>query len=386
MSISEQWKDLFTANYGSPRILLTEGKGLKVKDANGREYRDFLGGIATNIVGHAHPKVVKAVEEQVKTLSHVSNLYAHPQVLELSKKLQSLVEDDSARVFFCNSGAEANEAAIKVSRLTGRSKIVSFTNSFHGRTMGALSITGQPGKAAPFAPLLPGVKFLKYGDLKSLKRGITKRTAMVIIEPIQGEAGVLTLPKGFLKAVRERCDAVGALLAIDEVQTGMGRTGKWFGYQHEGIKPDIITLAKGLGGGLPLGAMIAFGEAAKLFTPGTHGSTFGGNPISVAAARAAISVIEEDDLLPKISTFGELLINTAQTFPKVKEVRGAGLLIGIEFVEPIGAEILAALEDRGFLVNSPNPTTIRISPPLIVSESDVNDFLVALRSILVGNL
>jgi len=386
MSISEQWNDVFTSNYGSPRLLLTEGKGLHVKDSNGREFRDFLGGIATNIVGHAHPKVIKAVEDQIRTLSHVSNLYAHPQVLELAKKLQALVGDESARIFFCNSGAEANEAAIKASRLTGKSRIVAFTNSFHGRTIGALSITGQPGKAAPFEPLLPGVKFLKYGDFKSLKKGITKRTAMVMIEPIQGEAGVLTLPKGFLTAVRERCTEVGALLGIDEVQTGMGRTGKWFGYQHEEIKPDIITLAKGLGGGLPLGAMIALGESAKLFTPGTHGSTFGGNPISVAASRAAISVIEEDHLLPKITSFGELIINTAQTFPKVKEVRGAGLLIGIEFIEPIGAEILAALEDRGFLVNSPNPTTIRISPPLIAAETDINDFLVALRSILVGRL
>ena len=373
------------ANYKKFPVCLVRGEGSRVWDDEGNAYLDLFPGWGCGLLGHCPPLIVEAVKNQIGKLIHVPNSwYTEPQGM-LAEALATRT-GWGGQCFFCNSGTEANEAAIKASRLTGKSKIVAFTNSFHGRTMGALSITGQPGKAAPFEPLLPGVKFLKYGDFKSLKKGITKRTAMVMIEPIQGEAGVLTLPKGFLTAVRERCTEVGALLAIDEVQTGMGRTGKWFGYQHEGIKPDIITLAKGLGGGLPLGAMIALGESAKLFTPGTHGSTFGGNPISVAASRAAISVIEDDQLLSRITAFGELIINTAQTFPKVKEVRGAGLLIGIEFIEPIGSEILAALEDRGFLVNSPNPTTIRISPPLIAAETDVNDFLVALRAILIGRL
>jgi len=254
----KHWDEVFMANYGTPQLTLVSGVGNKVKDSHGVEYLDFLGGIATNILGHAHPAITAAVTEQLTQLTHVSNFYAHPQGLTLAAKLQSLIGDNSARTFFCNSGAEANEAALKISRLTGRKKIVAFVNSFHGRTMGALSMTGQSSKRDPFKPLIPHISFLPYGDERALKRGISKRTAMVIIEPIQGEAGVIAPPTGFLKKLRERTCEVGALLAVDEVQTGMGRTGTWFAYQREGITPDIITLAKGLGGGLPLGATIGW--------------------------------------------------------------------------------------------------------------------------------
>ncbi|NBR93825.1 MAG: aminotransferase class III-fold pyridoxal phosphate-dependent enzyme [Actinobacteria bacterium] len=259
----KSWDEVFMANYGTPQLTLVKGSGNKVIDSQGNQYLDFLGGIATNILGHAHPAITEAVTKQLTELTHVSNFYAHPQGLALAGELQTLVGDNTARTFFCNSGAEANEAALKISRLTGKKKIVAFVNSFHGRTMGALSMTGQNIKRDPFKPLIPNISFLPYGDEGALKKGISKRTAMVIIEPIQGEAGVIVPPSGFLKKVRERTSDVGALLAVDEVQTGMGRTGEWFAYQSEEITPDIITLAKGLGGGLPLGATIGIGKAGE---------------------------------------------------------------------------------------------------------------------------
>jgi acetylornithine aminotransferase len=343
-----------------------------------------LGGIATNILGHAHPAITTAVTEQLDQLTHVSNFYAHPQGLRLAEELQSLVGDQSARTFFCNSGAEANEAALKISRLTGRKKIVAFVNSFHGRTMGALSMTGQKSKREPFKPLIPHISFLPYGDEKALKRGISKRTAMVIVEPIQGEAGVITPPSGFLRKIRERTDEVGALLAVDEVQTGMGRTGKWFAYQSEGITPDIISLAKGLGGGLPLGATIGLGKAGQLLQAGSHGSTFGGSPTSCAAALAAINVIKSEGLLSAVEALGEMLITEGGKIPGVKEVRGSGLLIGIELLKPKAKEIQRELELRRILVNAPNPSTIRIAPALITNKADVMHFLKTLNEILGG--
>lgn len=371
------------ANYGTPNLTLVSGKGNKVTDAQGIEYLDFLGGIATNILGHAHPAISAAVTKQLSELTHVSNFYAHPQGLQLATELQSLVGDESSRTFFCNSGAEANEAAIKISRLTGRKRIVAFTNSFHGRTMGALSITGQSSKRDPFKPVLPGIKFLPFGNLKALKRGINKRTAMVIVEPIQGEAGVIVPPQGFLQAVRERCDETGALMAVDEVQTGMGRTGLWFGFQREGIIPDIITLAKGLGGGLPLGATIGIGRAASLLQAGSHGSTFGGSPTSVAAALAAISTIKNEGILDQIAMLGETLLSEGSLIPGVKEVRGAGLLIGIELLKDNAKVVAKGLEERRILVNAPNPTTIRIAPALITTRADVDHFLESLKDVLV---
>jgi acetylornithine aminotransferase len=380
----KSWDEVFMANYGTPQLTLVKGAGNKVIDSQGNQYLDFLGGIATNILGHAHPAIIAAVTKQISELTHVSNFYAHPPGLALAAELQSLVGDNTARTFFCNSGAEANEAALKISRLTGKKKIVAFVNSFHGRTMGALSMTGQSGKRDPFKPLIPHISFLPYGDERALKKGISKRTAMVIVEPIQGEAGVIVPPSGFLMKVRERTLEVGALLAVDEVQTGMGRTGEWFAYQREGITPDIITLAKGLGGGLPLGATIGIGRAAALLQAGSHGSTFGGSPTSVAAALAAIKVLKSENLLDQVKKLGEVLINEGSQIPGVKEVRGSGLLIGIEFERADGTEIQKALEKRLILVNAPSAKTIRIAPALITNLSDVHQFLTALQDVLVG--
>jgi acetylornithine/N-succinyldiaminopimelate aminotransferase len=378
----KKWDDVFMANYGTPALTLVSGVGNKVKDDRGHEYLDFLGGIATNILGHAHPAITAAVTKQLSELTHVSNFYAHPQGLKLAEELQSLVGQPSARTFFCNSGAEANEAALKISRLTGRKQIVAFTNSFHGRTMGALSMTGQPSKRDPFTPLIPKITFLPYGDVRALKRGITKRTAMVIVEPIQGEAGVIVPPSGFLPALRERCDETGALLTVDEVQTGMGRTGSWFAYQQAGITPDIITLAKGLGGGLPLGATIGIGRAAALLQAGSHGSTFGGSPTSVAAARAAISVLKEEEILERVSQLGQLLIAQGSSIPGVREVRGAGLLIGIELLNADAKVVQKKLEERRILVNAANSQTIRVAPALVTNRDDVEGFLLTLRAVL----
>lgn len=378
----KSWDEVLMANYGTPELTLVSGIGNKVQSANGAEYLDFLGGIATNILGHAHPVIIEAVTKQLKELTHVSNFYAHPQGLALAEQLQALVGDSRARTFFCNSGAEANEAALKISRLTGRKRIVAFVNGFHGRTMGALSMTGQSSKREPFKPLIPNVKFLPFGDVAALKRGITKRTAMVIVEPIQGEAGVIVPPTGFLKKIRERCDETGALMTVDEVQTGMGRTGQWFAYQRESITPDIITLAKGLGGGLPLGAAIGIGKAAGLLQAGSHGSTFGGSPTSTAAALAAISVIKRDGLLAHVRSLGEKLMREGSAINGVKEVRGAGLLVGFELIDGNSKLIQKRLQEERILVNAPNPSTIRIAPALITSTADVDHFLSTLNTIL----
>ena len=282
------------SNYAVPSITLVKGKGSVVFDADGKKYIDMLGGIATNILGHSHPSVVAAVTKQIKTLSHVSNFYSHPKVIELAQILVGLTGDKDSRVFFAQSGAEVNEAAIKLSRKTGRSRIVATTGSFHGRTMGSLSLTGQSSKRTPFLPLLKNVKHVPFGNIKKAKRAINSRTAMVIVEPIMGEAGVIVPPSNYLKELREICTAHGALLVIDAVQTGMGRTGQWFGYEYSGIQPDVITVAKGLGAGLPLAAMIAVGKSSQLFEPGDHGSTFGGNPVTTAASVAAIKWIEKN--------------------------------------------------------------------------------------------
>ena len=299
-----RWDSSLQNNYGKPAITLVKGKGIVVTDADGKSYLDFLGGIATSILGHAHPAIVKAVTKQVSTLSHVSNFYAHPNAIALAEKLTKMTGDKNAKVFFCQSGAEANEAALKLSRRTGKVRIVAAQGAFHGRTMGALSLTGQPSKREPFLPLIKGVKHVPYGDIDAMRKAVSKKTAMVIIEPIMGEAGVIVPPSDYLQELRLLCDKNGSLLVIDAVQTGMGRTGDWFGYEYSGIKPDVITLAKGLGGGLPLGAMIALGKAANLFQPGDHGSTFGGNPVTTAAGLAAIEFIESKKILGKVEKQG----------------------------------------------------------------------------------
>jgi acetylornithine aminotransferase len=377
-----RWSSVVQNNYGTPAIALVKGKGIVVTDADGKQYLDFLGGIATSILGHAHPSIVKAVSKQVATLSHVSNFYAHPNAVELAEKLVSMTGDKSARVFFCQSGAEANEAAFKLSRRTGRVRAVAAQGAFHGRTMGALSLTGQPSKREPFLPLIKGVKHVPFGDIESMRRAVTKKTAMVIIEPMMGEAGVIVPPADYLQQIRQLCDEKGALLVIDAVQTGIGRTGDWFGYEYAGITPDVITLAKGLGGGLPLGAMIALGKAAELFQPGDHGSTFGGNPVTTAAGLAAIKFIETQKLLKKVEEKGSYLIQELALIPGVKEVRGAGLLIGIEFESLNSSDVANSLRAAGVLVNAANPTTIRIAPALIVTDAQIEKFISIFKKVM----
>ena len=378
----KRWNNSLQNNYGAPAIALVKGKGIVVTDADGNQYLDFLGGIATNILGHAHPAIVKAVTKQVATLSHVSNFYMHPNAVELAEKLAAMTGDKSARVFFCQSGAEANEAALKLSRRTGKVRIVAAQGAFHGRTMGALSMTGQPAKREPFLPLVKGVKHVPYGDIETMRKAVTKKTAMVIIEPIMGEAGVIVPPADYLVQLRDLCDAKGALLVIDAVQTGMGRTGDWFGYEYSGITPDVITLAKGLGGGLPLGAMIALGKAAQLFQPGDHGSTFGGNPVTTAAGLAAIKFIETQKILKKVQAQGNYLIQELALIPGVTEVRGAGLLLGIELENLKAADIASAMREAGVLVNAANATTIRIAPALIVTDAQIKKFVAIFRKVI----
>ncbi len=377
-----RWSSVVQNNYGTPSIALVKGKGIVVTDADGKQYLDFLGGIATSILGHAHPTIVKAVTKQVSTLSHVSNFYAHPNAIELAEKLTSMTGDKNAKVFFCQSGAEANEAALKLSRRTGKVRVVAAQGAFHGRTMGALSLTGQPSKREPFLPLIKGVKHVPYGDIEAMRKAVTKKTAMVIIEPIMGEAGVIVPPVDYLKQLRALCDDKGALLVIDAVQTGMGRTGDWFGYEYSGITPDVITLAKGLGGGLPLGAMIALGKAAELFQPGDHGSTFGGNPVTTAAGLAAIDFIDSKKILSKVEKQGAFIMQELALVPGVKEVRGAGLLLGIELENLKASDIANVLRDAGVLVNAANATTIRIAPALIVTDAQINKFISIFKKVM----
>lgn len=379
---SATWDDVMMTNYGTPSRTFVSAKGCIIKDDQGRSYLDFLAGIATNVLGHGHPSVIKAVTKQISTLSHVSNFFAHPQGLLLASRLQKMTGDSSARVFFCNSGAEANEAALKISRRTGRSRIVAAQGSFHGRTMGALSMTGQPSKREPFAPLLKGITHVPFGDLSAMSRAVSKKTAMVIIEPIMGEAGVITPEDGYLSGVREICDRVGALLVFDCVQTGIGRTGQWFGFEHEKVQPDVITVAKGLGGGLPLGATIAYGRAAHLLQPGDHGTTFGGNPIACAAANAVLDVIDNKKLMQSAKIFEKKIKKSLRNSPGISEVRGRGLLLGIELTSPNAKKIAAVMLEAGVIVNAANEQTIRIAPPLIVTSPQIDKFLVTLKKIL----
>jgi acetylornithine aminotransferase len=376
---ADLWSQNLMSNYAVPSITLVKGKGSIVFDADGKKYIDMLGGIATNILGHSHPAVVSAVNRQIKTLSHVSNFYSHPNAIELAQILVRLTGDKQSRVFFAQSGAEVNEAAIKLSRKTGRTRIVAMTGSFHGRTMGSLSLTGQISKKIAFAPLLKNVKHVPFGDVKRARRVINSRTAMVIVEPIMGEAGVIVPPLNYLKELREACTKNGALLVIDAVQTGIGRTGQWFGYEYSGIKPDVITVAKGLGAGLPLAAMIAVGKTSQLFEPGDHGSTFGGNPVTTAASIAAIKWIEKNKTLAKCKADFKYLSSNINSIPGVSEVRGAGLLVGIALQKNISSEVAEALQVKGFLVNAANPNTIRIAPALNISMKELNQFVKALK-------
>jgi acetylornithine aminotransferase len=379
---ADLWSQNLMANYALPSITLVKGKGSIVFDADGKKYIDMLGGIATNILGHSHPAVVSAVSRQIKTLSHVSNFYSHPNAIELAQILVRLTGDKQSRVFFAQSGAEVNEAAIKLSRKTGRTRIVAMTGSFHGRTIGSLSLTGQISKRIAFMPLLKNVKHVPFGDVRKAKRAINSRTAMVIVEPIMGEAGVIVPPLNYLRELREACTKHGALLVIDAVQTGIGRTGQWFGYEYSGIKPDVITVAKGLGAGLPLAAMIAVGKTSQLFEPGDHGSTFGGNPVTTAASVAAIKWIEKNKILIKCKADFKFLSLNMGSIGGVSEVRGAGLLIGIALQKNNATEVATALQAKGFLVNAANPNTIRIAPALNISRKELKLFVKTFKEVM----
>ncbi|WP_455355127.1 acetylornithine transaminase [Streptomyces sp. SYSU K217416] len=381
---TQRWQSVMTDNYGTPKLALVRGAGAKVWDADGTEYTDFVGGIAVNALGHAHHAVVEAVSAQIASLGHISNLYVAEPPVALAERLIQLA-GRPGRVFFANSGAEAVEAAFKIGRLTGRSHMVSTQGGFHGRTMGALALTGQPKKQQPFLPLPGDVTHVPYGDVEALRAAVTTDTALLIIEPVQGENGVVVPPQGYLRAAREITRATGTLLVLDEVQTGIGRTGHWFEYQaHEGVEPDIITLAKGLGGGLPIGATVAFGAAAELLQPGQHGTTFGGNPVACAAGLAVLDTLAADGLLDQVKSTGEKLRNgiEALAHPLVSHVRGAGLLLGIVLTESLAPQVQQAAQDAGFLVNAPAPDVIRLMPPLIIGDDEVDAFLRALPGVL----
>ncbi|MEU6930018.1 acetylornithine transaminase [Streptomyces sp. NPDC046374] len=382
--LTQRWQDALMDNYGTPRLPLVRGEGARVWDADGTEYLDFVGGIAVNALGHAHPAVVEAVSRQIASLGHVSNLFVAEPPVALAERLLQLF-GRPGRVFFCNSGAEANEGAFKLGRLTGRPHMVATSGAFHGRTMGSLALTGQPGKQTPFLPLPGDVTHVPYGDVEALREAVTEETAFVIIEPIQGENGVVVPPAGYLRAAREITRATGTLLVLDEVQTGIGRTGNWFEHQaHDGVDPDIVTLAKGLGGGLPIGATVAFGPAADLFTPGHHGTTFGGNPVACAAGLAVIDTLAADAALDEVKRLGEKLRDgiEAQGHPLVSHVRGAGLLLGIVLTEPVAPQVQQAAQDAGLLVNAPAPDVVRLMPSLVIGDAEVDVFLRALPGVL----
>ena len=363
------WDKFFLNNYGTPKIELVEGEGVVVKDSQGNIYLDFLSGIAVNSLGHAHPVIVEAVNKQISQLSHTSNFYANKPALDLAEKLIEISGLD-AKVFFCNSGAEANEAALKLTRRTGKKKLLSANGSFHGRTIGALSITGQLAKQKPFKPLLSGIKFIDI-NTKSAVRKIKRNTAAIFLESIQGEGGVVPCSDEFLTNIRQKTLKTKTLMIMDEVQTGMGRTGDWFGYEQSKIKPDVITLAKGLGAGLPMGALLVAGDAKDLFEPGQHGSTFGGNPVVASAALATIKFIEKENLLMNVTNMGKLLGELLGQVQGVKEVRGRGLLLGVCLDNLSAKDVEAECKNLGLLINAVTDDTLRIAPAFIVNIEQV---------------
>lgn len=390
-ALRDRWARSMLGTYGTPPLALVRGDGAVVVDEDGRRYLDLVAGIAVNALGHAHPAVVDAVTRQISRLGHVSNLFAAEPPVTLAELLLTLT-GRPGRVFFANSGAEANEAAFKLSRRTGRRRVVAAAGGFHGRTMGALALTGQPDKADPFRPLPGEVTHVPYGVSDALAAAVDDQTAMIILEPIQGEAGVVEPPAGYLTAARKVADAHGALLVLDEVQTGIGRTGHWFAHQADGVAPDVMTLAKGLGGGLPIGACVVFTDrvlaggtdAAALLPPGSHGSTFGGNPVACAAALAVLRTIAADGLLDHVKRVGEQLRQGIEALghPLVAEVRGAGLLLGVALAAPAAGAAAGALRDAGYLVNPVRPDVIRLAPPLILSRAQADAFLGALPAAL----
>jgi acetylornithine/N-succinyldiaminopimelate aminotransferase len=381
--LTARWSAVMMSNYKTPPVALARGAGATVWDLDGREYTDLLGGIATTILGHAHPKVVEAITRQAQTLGHVSNLAMHEPGVLLAERLLELA-GRPGRVFFCNSGAEANEAAFKLSRLTGRTEVITAEGAFHGRTMGALALTGQPSKAAAFAPLPGGVSYVPYGDTGALAAAVSERTAMVLLEPMLGEGGVVPAPAGYLAAAAEAAAGAGALFAVDEVQTGTGRTGHWFAHQADGLQPQVITLAKALGGGLPIGATLAFGEAAELMQAGMHGSTFGGNPIAAAAALAVLDTMREEGLLERAKELEHRFTAGVEGLGHagISGVRGRGALLGVVLTAPVAAALEAQLRAAGFLTNAVAGDVLRLAPPLVLTDAQVDAFVTALPAAL----
>ncbi|MCL2515829.1 MAG: acetylornithine transaminase [Nocardiaceae bacterium] len=385
MTQNTDWQSRYRSDivgtFATPPLLLDHGQGAWVWDAAGDKYLDFLGGIAVNSLGHAHPVLIKAVTRQVSLAAHVSNLFASAPQLELAERLKRLSgAGDDGRVFFSNSGTEANEAAFKLARLNrgedGRKqRIIALKNAFHGRTMGALALTGKPYMQAPFEPMTPGVEHID-ATFEALEAAIDDTVAAVFLEPLQGEAGVIELPEGFFARARELTTAHGALLVIDEVQTGAGRTGEWFGFQHEGIVPDAITVAKGLAGGVPIGALVTFGAASQLFGPGQHGTTFGGNPLATAAGNAVLGEIESSGLVENARVRGEQLkaLIAGLGSPLVSGTRGRGLLVGIALTEPVADELVTAARAHGLIINATGPDSIRLAPPLVIGDIELDEF------------
>ncbi|MET8518847.1 acetylornithine transaminase [Nocardioides sp. NPDC004968] len=382
-SYGERYAGALMNTFGAPKLVLTRGEGAHVWDEDGKEYVDLLAGIAVNALGHAHPALVSAVTSQMESLGHVSNFFtSHPQV-ELAEALLARVPGgETGRVFFTNSGTEANEAGFKLTRRTGRKHIVAVQGAFHGRTMGALALTAKEAYRAPFEPLPGEVTFVPYGDAEALAAAVTDETAAIILEPIQGEAGVIVPPADYLAAARAVADEHGALLWLDEIQSGLGRTGRWFAHETSGITADIVTLAKGLGGGFPIGACIGLGRAATLFEPGNHGTTFGGNPVACAAGLAVINTIEADGLLEHVTVLGQKLRDGLAADPRVARVDGEGLFIGVVLAGLDSGAVAAAALEAGFILNNATPERIRIVPPLVLTEDDAESLLAAWPSIL----
>jgi acetylornithine/N-succinyldiaminopimelate aminotransferase len=388
--MSEQLVERYEASvmntFGMPKRVLVRGQGCMVWDAEGRAYLDLLGGIAVNALGHNHPALVSAITDQLHTLGHVSNLFASAPQIELAERLCAMVTANEptrpARVFFANSGAEANEAAFKVTRRTGRRRVVAMEGSFHGRTMGALALTSTAAYREPYEPLPGEVTWVPYGDVDALAAVVSHDTAAILIEPIQGESGVIPAPDGFLAAARSLADRHGALLWLDEVQTGIGRTGDWLAHTATGVTADLVTLAKGLGGGIPIGACVATGEAAALLGPGSHGSTFGGNPVATRAGLTVLDVIEREALLAHVRDMGTYLADALRGVRGVADVRGAGLLRGVVLDAPVATDVAARALEAGFLINAPRPSVLRLAPPLVVSEDELASFVGALPGLL----
>jgi acetylornithine/N-succinyldiaminopimelate aminotransferase len=383
MTLKARFEQAFMPNYGVPPIALARGEGTRVWDVDGKEYLDFIGGIAVSSLGHAHPALVEAVSKQVATIAHTSNLFLHEPEVLLAERLLGLL-NAPGRVFFANSGTEANEAAYKLAlkhgRREGRTYFVAAENGFHGRTIGALSLTGKKSIRDQFGPFPVEVRFVPYGDATALKETVNGDCIAVFLEPTQGEAGVVPPPDGYLAAAREICDSTGALLVADEIQSAIGRTGHWFAHQADGFTPDILTLAKGLGGGLPIGACVGFGDAGKLFDKGDHGSTFGGNPVSCAAALAVLDNLDLDH----IRSVGARLRTglEAVDHPLLKGVRGRGLWLGAVLSEPLSGKVQQAAAEAGFLVNALQPDAVRIAPPLVVTAQEIDALVTAFPGIL----